>query len=477
MKRIYIIGSGNRGISIAKEILKNKGYGKTIAFIDNNETKIGKTIEDIPVLGPIQNIIDEININLNNEFIICISSKKKSDLKKIYDLLISRNFKNIKIAPTIDNLLNAHLVQTRDIKPEDLLFRETVKIDLKRSLSYLKNKRVLITGSGGSIGSELARQLLYAGVQRLYLLGHGENSIYLINKELKELQSGGVGEKTNIVPIIGELQDKNYLNYLFSNLKADVVFHTAAYKHVPLMEDNPVAVIQNNVFGTLNLINSCIKFKVKSFVLISTDKVVKPSSIYGISKNLCEKIILQKENENIQCRIVRFGNVLGSRGSIVPLFKKQILSGGPVTITHTDMKRFFMSIPEAVSLVLKIGGIIDKKKLFLLDMGDPIYIKDLVLNMIKFFNYENKIEFKYIGIRKGEKLFEELYDKDHEIIKKTEHEGINHIIIKDKYDFNLDKILKKLYYVCFYEEKKKDHYRNKEYLIKLLNNIYKTEKE
>ena len=213
----------------------------------------------------------------------------------------------------------------REIDPQDLLTRTPVTISLKKSLAYLRGKRVLITGAGGSIGSELCRQLLSGGAERLYLFGHGENSIYQIYKELKILQAGGVGDKATIVPVIGELKDSEYMRYIIKQLKCDAVFHTAAYKHVPLMEENPVAVIENNVFGTKNLLDACVEFGVKRFVLISTDKAVEPVSVYGVSKLLSEKLVLQaaetvKEKKDSAYMFVRFGNVLGSRGSIFPLF-------------------------------------------------------------------------------------------------------------------------------------------------------------
>nr|MCR4821252.1 SDR family NAD(P)-dependent oxidoreductase [Treponema sp.] len=344
-------------------------------------------------------------------------------------------------------------------------------IPLHESLKYLRGKRVLITGAGGSIGSELSRQLLSGGAERLYLFGHGENSIVQIYRELHVLQQEGVGEKATIVPIIGDMKDREYVRYIIKNTRADVIFHCAAYKHVPMMEENPVAVIENNVFGTKNLLDAAIENKVQRFVLISTDKAVSPVSVYGASKMLCEKLILQyakKAGQDQHFMFVRFGNVLGSRGSILPLFQQQIKTGGPVTVTDKDMERFFMTIPEACSLVLETGGVGKNGKSYLLDMGQPLKIIDMAEQIIKFSGLEpgKDIEIKIIGAREGERNVEPLWLEE-ENPQKTEYEKL--LVLKNIEfgDQALDQLLSKLEPICYFKDDEKA-FRNKEMLISIL---------
>ncbi|MFC2420012.1 MAG: polysaccharide biosynthesis protein, partial [Treponema maltophilum] len=392
-KYIYIIGAGFAGQMIAAEINRKKIFGKTAAFIDDDPNLIGKTVDNIPVLGPIDQFISFLRHTDRDEAIIAMPSASKERIKKVYETLTKAGFSRIKILPALSQIIDgsAHLVQAREIDPLDVLGRTPVTVSLKESLAYLRGKRVLITGAGGSIGSELARQLLSGGAQRLYLFGHGENSIYQIDKELHILQKEGIGEKAVIVPVIGDLKNREYMRYILSKLQASVIFHCAAYKHVPLMEENPVAVMENNVFGTKNLLDAAAENGVERFVLISTDKAVEPVSVYGVSKMLCEKLVLETA-QNIKIpgayMFVRFGNVLGSRGSILPLFAEQLKTGGPLTVTDPNMKRFFMTIPEACSLVLKTGGVGINAASYLLDMGDPIRIEDIARQFIRFSGLE-----------------------------------------------------------------------------------------
>src|SRR6056297_144502 len=346
--RIYIIGAGFAGRSIASEIHKKGILGSVVAFLDDDSEKIGTRIEGIPVLGPIDAVMNLVDTTPTDEAIIAIPSADRRQLSKLYSTLKQAEFSRIRILPGIAQIVDgeAHLIQAREINPEDLLSRGPVAIHLKESLSYLRGKRVLITGAGGSIGSELARQLLSGGAERLYLFGHGENSIYDIDRELRILQEEGVGERATIVPVIGEIQDRDFVHFILDRLKADVIFHTAAYKHVPMVEANPVVAVKNNVFGTHNLLEGAKAAGTERFVLVSTDKVVEPVSIYGASKRIAEELVLSQPNGRQQYMVVRFGNVLGSRGSILPLFRKQIAKGGPITITSPAAKRFFMTIPE-----------------------------------------------------------------------------------------------------------------------------------
>ena len=477
IKHLYIIGAGFAGQTIADDIKRKKVFGSVAAFLDDDEKVIGTQIDGIPVLGPIANVASILRCQRQDEAIIAIPSAPTERIGKIYETLKACGFTQIKILPGISQVVNgsAHLVQTRQIDPLDILGRTPVTISLKESLSYLRGKRVLITGAGGSIGSELARQLLSGGAERLYLFGHGENSIYQIDRELRLLQSEGVGEKATIVPIIGDMADRQYTSYIISHTKCDVVFHCAAYKHVPMMEENPVASIANNVFGTKNLLDACLENNVQRFVLISTDKAVEPVSTYGVSKMLCEKLVLQaskKAGENQKFMFVRFGNVLGSRGSILPLFMEQIKNGGPVTVTSEDMERYFMTIPEACSLVLQAGGVGNNSESYLLDMGEPIKIIDLAKQIIKFSGLEpyKDIDIKIIGKRKGERSIEPLWLKEEEPTK-TSYSKILILRNLEYTDSHLNQLLEKLHKICFCDQANiPDYsvYRNKELLIQIL---------
>lgn len=477
-KGIYIIGAGFAGQMIARELKEKKVFGNVISFLDDNKDLIGTTIDGIPVLGPINNLTTFLLHSETDEAIIAIPSAKQERIKEIYEILSKANFSSIKIVPGISQIIDgkAHLIQTREINPLDILGRKAVVISLKESLSYLRGKRVLITGAGGSIGSELARQLLSGGAERLYLFGHGENSIYQIDKELRLLQKEGVGEKATIVPVIGELKDKNYMHYIMKKLKCDAVFHCAAYKHVPLMEENPVASIENNVFGTKNLLDACIENGVKKFVLISTDKAVNPVSVYGVSKMLCEKLVIKtamkvsSQTEDARYMFVRFGNVMGSRGSILPLFAEQLKTGGPLTVTDANVKRYFMTIPEACSLVLQTGGVGENGKSYLLDMGEPIKILDLAEQIIKlngFVPYKD-IGISFIGLRKGERMDEPLWTKE-ENPTPTQYDKILQLKNDDESKLKKwDELIKKLKPICFYDENFSEIYRNRDILIKML---------
>lgn len=476
-KGIYIIGAGFAGRMLSEEIQKKKLFGKVIAFLDDNPEKIGTIIDDIPVLGPIAHFSSVIRHSARDEAIIAIPSASKERIAEIYEVLSKAAFARIRILPSVSQIIDgeAHLIQTREINPLDILGRNPVRISLKESLSYLRGKRVLITGAGGSIGSELARQLLSGGASRLYLFGHGENSIYLIDKELRILQKEGVGEKATIIPVIGELKDRDYMFWIMKNLKCDVVFHCAAYKHVPLMEENPVAVIENNVFGTKNLLDASLEAGVERFVLISTDKAVKPHSIYGVSKELSEKLLIeaaQKNKANQAFMFVRFGNVIGSRGSILPLFSAQLASGGPLTVTDPEVKRFFMTIPEASSLVLQAGGVGENCGAYLLDMGEEIKILDIAEEVIRINGYEpyKDVGIEFIGLRKGERMKEFLWTEE-ENPQKTSYEklfSLTPLMSKNP----ISKLLDVLKPICYYTKEKPQLYRNAKHLYEILKKDY-----
>ncbi len=474
--RLYIIGAGFAGQMIAEDLKRKKIFGTVAAFLDDDKKLIGTEIDGVPVLGPIEAAAKLIRCDATDEAIIAIPSASPQKIREIYSILKSTGFLHIRILPSVSQIVEgkAHFVQTREIDPLDILGRAPVIIQLTESLKYLRGKRVLITGAGGSIGSELARQLLSGGAERLYLFGHGENSIVSIYRELNVLQNEGVGEKASVVPIIGDMKDRAYMDYIIRQTRADVIFHCAAYKHVPMMEENPVAAIENNVFGTKNLLDACLKHGVQRFVLISTDKAVNPVSVYGASKMLSEKLVLQaakKASAGQDFMFVRFGNVLGSRGSILPIFMNQIKNGGPVTVTDPKMERFFMTIPEACSLVLKTGGVGENGRSYLLDMGEPVKIIDLAEQIIKFSGLEpgKDIQIKIIGPREGERLVEPLWLEE-ENPQPTKYEKIMQLKNLEMDDEILDDLLEKLSPVCLppKNDEDADLYRDKKELISLL---------
>lgn len=474
--RIYIVGAGQFARSIAREIGENNVNSHVVAFLDDDREKIGTMIDDIPVLGPINACAGILDSGQDVEALIALPSASRKQLNKVYEVLRQANFHRIKILPPISQIVSAdpHMVQTREVDPQDFLGREPVLIDLKESLSYVRGKRVLVTGAGGSIGSELSCQLLYGGAERLYLLGHGENSIWGIQREIRRLQDAGVGEKATIVPVIGELQDRAYVNFLLSRLKADIVFHGAAHKHVPMMELNPIEAVKNNVIGTRNLVEAAVKAGTERFVLISTDKAVEPSCIYGASKRFAEMVVLSQRDVGREFTVVRFGNVLGSRGSIMPLFKEQILAGGPVTVTHPDARRWFMTIPEAVSLVLKTAGLAADGGLYLLDMGEPVRIVDLARQMIRFYGYdEESIPITFIGMRPGEKKTERLWSSD-ESPQETEHPRIVKVNLPPKDMNQIEEILDALEPIVNYQGEKPEFFRNRHILRRLINQYFPT---
>lgn len=472
--RIYIVGAGFAGQMIARDLMRKNVFGTVAAFLDDDKSIIGSQIDDIPVLGPIESMSGALRVSPADQAVIAMPSAGGQRIREIHKVLVDAGFSGIRILPSISQVIegSAHMIQTRDINPLDLLGRTPVTIPLKESLSYLKGKRVLITGAGGSIGSELARQLLSGGAERLYLFGHGENSIVNIYRELHMLQAEGVGEKAAIVPIIGDMKDRRYVDYITGRTRADVIFHCAAYKHVPMMEENPVAVIENNVFGTKNLLDAALSHGTERFVLISTDKAVEPVSVYGVSKMLCEKLVIQaagRARGGQAFMFVRFGNVLGSRGSILPMFMEQIKNGGPVTVTGPDMERYFMTIPEACSLVLQTGGVGRNGASYLLDMGEPIKIVDLAEQIIRFAGFEpyKEIGIRFIGRRPGERDREPLWLKE-ENPAPTAYPRILTLKSRMPGAYSLDDLIKSLEPVCSYSESEPQMFRRKDILLQRL---------
>ncbi|MBN2551125.1 MAG: polysaccharide biosynthesis protein [Spirochaetales bacterium] len=475
--RIYIVGAGITGITLAREIRSKGIFGKVVAFLDDDPQKIGSRIHSVPVLGPIEEVVELLKTTPADEAIIAIPGATRERLKRIFRLLVQAGFVRIRFVPRISQILDgeAHLIQARQINPEDLLSRDPIQVNLKHSLAYLRGKRVLVTGAGGSIGAELCRQLLSGGAERLYLFGHGENSIYEIDRELRLLQEEGVGERATIVPILGELQDRDFMLYIVKRTRADVVFHTAAHKHVPMLEANPVEAVKNNVFGTRNILEAARGAEVERFVLVSTDKAVDPGSVYGASKLIAEELVLRQEAPGKVFLVVRFGNVLGSRGSILPLFRSQILKGGPVTLTDARSRRFFMTIPEAASLVLQAGGVGETRDLYLLDMGEPVSIKDMAEQMVRFYGYEphREIQFVYTGLRPGEKLQESLWSSG-DRAEATEYPKILKLDRHYALNGQLEGVIDRLQPICFFDPGNPEVYRDRTRLRQTLKEIVPT---
>ncbi|RID84729.1 polysaccharide biosynthesis protein [Peribacillus asahii] len=411
-KRTLIVGAGSAGTMVARQLLKNTDADLyPVAFVDDDPTKYKLDIYGIEVQGTSQDIpriVEESNIE---NIVIAIPSLQKQEMKKIYEECAKTKAKT-KIMPLIEDLVTGKISvnQMRDVQVEDLLGREPVELDMSAISAKLTGKTVLVTGAGGSIGSEICRQISKFQPQTLLLLGHGENSIYTIDMELRKKYAG----EFEIIPIIADVQDRDRIFSIIDKYQPDVVYHAAAHKHVPLMEYNPMEAVKNNIFGTRNVAEAADTFGVKNFVLVSTDKAVNPPNVMGATKRFAEMIIqnLAKESETTFVA-VRFGNVLGSRGSVIPLFKKQIQAGGPVTVTHPEMTRYFMTIPEASRLVIQAGALARGGEVFVLDMGEPVKIVDLAQNLITLSGYtEEEIGIRFSGIRPGEKLFEELLNEN-----------------------------------------------------------------
>jgi FlaA1/EpsC-like NDP-sugar epimerase len=411
--RTLIIGAGSAGTMVARQLLNNKDAELfPVGFIDDNSKKQKLDILGIPVVGGVSDINDVVKSLHIENIVIAIPSLSKKLLNKIFEECMNTEAKT-QIIPKLEDLVTGKVSvnQFRDVEVEDLLGREPVKLDTESISDYVTNKTVLVTGAGGSIGSEICRQVSAFHPQILIILGHGENSIYSIEMELRSLCSK---DDIEIIPVIADLQDEEKMMAVMKKYKPHVVYHAAAHKHVPLMEWNPDAAVKNNVIGTINVARAADTYNVETFVMISSDKAVNPTSVMGATKRMAEMVVqYMDQTSKTKFVAVRFGNVLGSRGSVVPLFKKQIQNGGPVTVTHPDMVRYFMTIPEASRLVIQAGAMAKGGEIFVLDMGEPVKIVDLAKNLIKLSgNTVEEIGIEYSGIRPGEKLFEELLNKE-----------------------------------------------------------------
>jgi FlaA1/EpsC-like NDP-sugar epimerase len=423
VSRTLIVGAGDAGAAIAREI--NQRYfssKKLVGFVDDDSYKQKQMLFGVPVLGNRDDIPQIVKHNGINEIIIAIPSAEGTVVRDIVRTCKLSGC-TVKIVPGIYELLDGKVTvqQLREVDLEDLLRREPVALDITQIAEYLMDKRVLVTGAGGSIGSELCRQIAKLKPQCLILLGKGENSIYEINRALTEKF-----EDLDIIPVIADIRDKDRIAAIFKQYKPHVVFHAAAHKHVPLMEAQPEEAVRNNVFGTRIVAEAADRFGAEKFVMISTDKAVNPTSVMGATKRVAE-LIIQNLNgvSETKYTAVRFGNVLGSRGSVIPLFKQQIAKGGPITITHPEMRRYFMTIPEASQLVLQAGALAHGGEVFVLDMGEPVKIVDMASDLIELSGLKpgRDIEIKFTGLRPGEKLFEELLTAE-EGTTSTKHKSI-----------------------------------------------------
>ncbi len=405
---VMVIGAGEAGNVIIKEIVNSNFSTMVIkCVIDDDKGKWGRYIQGIKVAGGRDKIVECADIYEVDEIIVALPSASRADIREILEICKDTNCK-LRSLPGMYQLVNGevNVSKLRDVEVEDLLGRDPISVDLDSILGYVQGKVVLVTGGGGSIGSELCRQIATHKPKQLVIVDIYENSVYDIQQELKQKYPD-----LDMVVLIASVRNTNRMNYIFSQYKPHIVYHAAAHKHVPLMEDSPTEAIKNNVFGTFKTAQAAAMSGVQRFVMISTDKAVNPTNIMGASKRICEMIIQTFDKHYYtEFVAVRFGNVLGSNGSVIPLFRKQIAAGGPGTVTHPDIIRYFMTIPEAVSLVLQAGAYAKGGEIFVLDMGEPVKILTLAENLIKLSGYRvgEDIKIEFTGLRPGEKLYEEL---------------------------------------------------------------------
>lgn len=439
-EKLLIIGGGYSANNIIKTLQTTlKGKYDIVGIIDDNKKRRGYSVAGVKIIGnrnDIQKICENEEIDTIFFTIVNIDNENKKEILEI----CNKTTANVKALPDLREAISSENLyhSLRDVQIEDLLGREPVELDNNNIKSLINDKVVLVTGGGGSIGEELCRQIMLHNPKKLLMLDIYENSLYNIELELKANYPND-----EIIAIIANIRDEERIFEIFEEYSPEIVFHAAAHKHVPLMENNPTEAIKNNVFGTYNLVNACDKYNTKRFILISTDKAVNPTNIMGATKRLCEMLIQAKDKESkTEFVAVRFGNVLGSNGSVVPLFKKQIESGGPVTVTHKDITRFFMTIPEAVALVLQSITYAKGGEIFVLNMGEPVKIYDLAKSLIELsgLTLGKDIDITFTGLRPGEKLYEEILMNE-ENLEETGHEKI---FITEPMDYTMNDVEEKL---------------------------------
>lgn len=420
---LMLVGAGDAGAAVIKETrLSKESTRKVCCIVDREPSKWGKRLLGVPIIGDVSEIPEAVEKYQIKKILITIPSANRQAIRKIVEIC-QKTPCEINILPGIYQLIDGEIVTSRlrNVKIEDLLEREPVRVDLDAILGYIQGKTVLVTGGGGSIGSEICRQLAGHGVGKLIIFDIYENNAYSIQKQLEwEYPS------LDMEVLIGSVRNESRVEDIFKTYHPEIVFHAAAHKHVPLMEDSPNEAIKNNVIGTYLTAQMASRYHASKFILISTDKAVNPTNIMGASKRICEMVIqMIGKRSATEFAAVRFGNVLGSNGSVIPLFRRQIEHGGPVTVTHPDIIRYFMTIPEAVSLVLEAGAYAKNGEIFVLNMGEPVKIDDLARNMIRLSGYEPDVDImiKYTGLRPGEKLYEELLMNE-EGMKTTENDRI-----------------------------------------------------
>ncbi len=421
---VMVIGAGEAANLIIKEIVNSNFSTMVIkCIIDDDKGKWGKYIQGIKVVGGRDKIVECADVYDVDEIIVAMPSAPRTEIREILEICKDTNCK-LRSLPGMYQLVNGevNVSKLRDVELEDLLGRDPISVDMDSILGYVQGKVVLVTGGGGSIGSELCRQIATHRPKQLVIVDIYENSVYDVQQELKQKYP-----ELNLMVLIASVRNTNRMNFIFTKYRPDIVYHAAAHKHVPLMEDSPTEAIKNNVFGTFKTAQAAAMSGVQRFVMISTDKAVNPTNIMGASKRICEMII-QTFDKHYETEFVavRFGNVLGSNGSVIPLFRRQIAAGGPVTVTHPDIIRYFMTIPEAVSLVLQAGAYARGGEIFVLDMGEPVKILSLAENLIKLSGYRvgEDIKIEFTGLRPGEKLYEELL-MDEEGMKDTANRMIH----------------------------------------------------
>ena len=489
---VMIIGAGAAGKTILREMRNSQGMsGKACCVIDDNPNKWDRTMEGVPVVGGRDSIMNAVKTYNIDRIMFAIPSASTEDKRDILNICKETKCE-LKSLPGIYQLANGEvsLSKMKTVNVEDLLGRDPIKVDMAEVFRQLTGKTILVTGGGGSIGSELCRQIAAHNPKQLIIFDIYENNAYAIQQELVRKY----GDKLNLVTLIGSVRDSRRLDMIFDKYRPDIVYHAAAHKHVPLMETSPNEAIKNNVVGTYKVAYMALKYDVEKFVLISTDKAVNPTNIMGASKRLCEMVIQSmeriSENDNFDSLpllhdhkkdglkeekpkatktkfvAVRFGNVLGSNGSVIPLFKKQIAEGGPVTVTHPDIIRYFMTISEAVSLVLQAGTYAKGGEIFVLDMGSPVKIDTLARNLIKLSGHEPDVDIPivYTGLRSGEKLYEEKLMKE-EGLKKTKNELI---FIGQPIPFDMDNFFKDL------ENLSQASYQNSESIVSMVEKVVST---